>query len=83
MMELDTQDLFIYYRQFGVEKYDFIYNRIRYLLGVKSGTIYVVAYNYAKIKIDLYDSLPLEITITFYDVIILSKSVFNSDKNNY
>ena len=37
---------------FGSEKYDFIYNRIRYLIGVKSDFTYVISHicNYAKIK---------------------------------
>ena len=30
-----------------------------------------------------YDSLPLEKTMTSYDVIILIRSVFNKDKNTY
>ena len=30
-----------------------------------------------------YDSLPLEKTMTSYDVIILIRSVFNEDKNTY
>ena len=50
----------IYLVLFGSEKYDFIYNRIRYLVGVKSGIAYIIAHNYAKIKIDLGYSLPLE-----------------------
>ena len=54
---------------FGAEKYDFIYNRIRYLIGVKSGITYVFSHNYAIIKVDSYDSLPLEKTLTFYDVL--------------
>ena len=29
------------------EKYDFIYNRIRYLLAVKIGITYIVSHNYA------------------------------------
>ena len=37
---------------FGDEKYYFIYNRIRYLIGVKSGITYVISHNYAKIKAD-------------------------------
>ena len=45
---------------FGDEKYGFIYNRIRYLMGVKSGITYVISHNYAKINIDSYDSLPKE-----------------------
>ena len=33
-------------------------------------------------QVDSYDSLPPEKTLTFH-VIILLKSVFNKDKNNY
>ena len=67
---------------FGSEKYDAIYNRIRYLESQKSGIIYVFSHNYAKIKVDSYDSLPLEKILTFY-VIILIKSVFNKNQNHY
>ena len=38
---------------------------------------------FAKIKVDSYDSLPIEKTLTFYNVIILIKSVLNKDKNHY
>ena len=68
---------------FGSEKYDSIYNRIRYLISVKSGITSIISHNYVKIKVDSYDSLPLEKTMLFHDVIILIKSVFNKDKNNY
>ena len=61
---------------FGSEKYDFIYNRIRYIISIKSGIIHIIFHNYAKIKVDSYDSLPLEKTMTFHDVIILIKSIF-------
>ena len=37
---------------FGDEKYYFIYNRIRYLIGVKRGITYVISHNYAKIEAD-------------------------------
>ena len=50
---------------FCPEKYDFIYNRIRYLIGVKSGITYVISHNYAKIKVDSFDSLSLENAWTF------------------
>ena len=66
-----------------MKKNDSVYNRIRYLISVKSGITYIISHNYAKIKIDSYDSLPLEIIMTFRDVIILIKSVFSKDKNNY
>ena len=58
-------------------------NRTRYLMSVKIDATYIISHNYAKIKVDPYGSLPLEKTITFYDVIILIISVFNKDKNNY
>ena len=45
---------------FEGEKYDSIYNRIRYLIGVKSGITYVFSHYYAKIKVYSHDSLPLE-----------------------
>ena len=64
-------------------KHDFIYNRIRYLVGVKSGITYVISHNYPKIKIDSYDSLPLEKTVTFHNAIMFIKSVFDKDKSNY
>ena len=60
---------------FGSEKCNFIYNRIRYLKSVKSGITYVNSHNYAKIKVDSYDLLPLEKTMTLHNVIMLIKSV--------
>ena len=43
---------------------------------VKSSITYIISHNYAKMKVDSYNSLPLH-------VIILIKSVWNKDKNNY
>ena len=45
---------------FVPEKNNAIYNRIRYLINQKSGITYVISHNYARIKIDSHDSLPLE-----------------------
>ena len=67
----------------GTEKYDSIYNRSRYLKGIKSGMTYITSHNYAKIKVDSYDSFPREKTMTFHNDIMFIKSVFNRDKNNY
>ena len=50
---------------FGSEKYFSIYNRIRYLINVKSEITYIIFHNYATVKVDLYDFLPLEKRITF------------------
>ena len=45
---------------FWGQKYDFIYNSIRYLIQGKSSITYVIFHYYAKIKVDSFDSLPLE-----------------------
>ena len=37
---------------FGSDKYDYIYNSIRYLVSVKSGIKYVIFNNFAKFKVD-------------------------------
>ena len=72
-----------YLKFFGIEKSDLIYNKIRYLNGVKSDITYFISYKDVKIKVDSYDSLFLEKTLTFHNVIILNKPIFNRDKNNY
>ena len=52
-------------------------------MNVKSVTC-IISHNYAKIKVDSDDSLPLEKTVTFHDILqILINSVFNKDINNY
>ena len=43
----------------------------------KNGIACVISHNYARNKINAYDSLPLEKTLTLRNVIILIKSVFN------
>ena len=67
---------------FGGEKYHVIYNRIRYLIEIKSGITYVIFHNHTKIRDDSYDPFSIEKTLTLH-VTILIKLVFNSDKNNY
>ena len=68
---------------FRSEKYDLIYNRIRYLIGVKGGITYAISHNYSKIKVDSYDSLPLEKTLAFHNVIIHIKLLWNKDQSHY
>ena len=63
---------------FGPEKFDAIYNRIRYHISQKCGITYVFTHNYSKSKLIhmiLYD--------TFHNVIILVKSVFKKNQNHY
>ena len=62
---------------------DKICDKIKYLISEKSGITDSSNNNFARIKIDLYDSLPIEKMLTFHDVIILIKSVFNKNKDEY
>ena len=63
----------------GSEKYD----KIRYLISLKSSTSYMFSHYSAKIKVYSFDSLPTEKALTFHNVIIHIKSVLNKDKNHY
>ena len=64
------------------EKYA-TYNRIRYLVSLKSGATDVFSHYYAKVKVDSYDFLSTEKILTLHNVIIFIKSVLNKDKNHY
>ena len=68
---------------FGSEKYDAVYDRTRYLISLKSGITHIFSYYFAKVKVDSYDSLPIEKILSLHNVIILIKSVLNKDKNRY
>ena len=72
-----------YVKLFDLAKYHETFNSIRYLIGVKSDMTFVISHNYAEIKGDSFDSLPLGKTLTFHNVIILIRSIFIKDKNNY
>ena len=67
---------------FGSENYDAIYNRIRYLISLKSSITYIFSHYFAKSKVVSYDSFPIEKRLTLHNVIILIKSVLNKDKNH-
>ena len=59
-------------RYLELEKIILFITGLNILKEKKSSITYVISYNYAKIKVDLYDSLPLEK--------ILNKSAWNKDK---
>ena len=69
-----------YLTLFGSEKHA-IYDRIRYLLSLKSGIVYIFSHYFP--NINSYDSLRTEKILTLHNVIILIKSVLNKDKNHY
>ena len=49
----------------------------------KSGSVYYIDHNFAKIRIDSYNFLSVEKTLTLNNVIILIKLVFNKTQNQY
>ena len=63
------------------ERYDAIYDRIRYLTVENSGITYSISHNFARIRIDSYNSSP--VTLTFHNVIIFIRSIVNKNKKNY
>ena len=71
-----------YLTLFDSEKYDAIYDRIRYFVSLKNGITYIFSHYFAKTKVDCYDSLPIEKILTLDNVIINIKSALNKDKNH-
>ena len=63
--------------------YNAIFNEIRYLISQTSGITYVFSHFYEKIKVDSYDSLSIEKTLTLPNVVIHVKSVLNKDQSHY
>ena len=83
IIRLDKIDRFIrdyigtrYLVPLGPEKYDTIYNRIKYIISLKSG---ITCFFLLLHRIDSYIYLPLEKRLTLYNAIILIKSAV--DKN--
>ena len=68
---------------FGLRIYNAVYERIKYLISEKSDAKYIITHNFARIRIDSYNPLPIERTLTFHNVLILIKSVVNKNRNNY
>ena len=68
---------------FAPERYNAIYDRINHLISEKGGITYSINHNFARIRIDSYNFLPMEKTLTFHNVIILIKPVVNKNENNY
>ena len=54
---------------------DKICNKMKYLLSEKSGITDSINHNLGRIRIDSYDSLPIEKILAFHNVVVLIKSV--------
>ena len=57
--------------------------RLNILLSGKSSIAVSFTLTFARIRIDSYNSLPIEKILTFHNVIIYIKSVVNKNKNYY
>ena len=75
MKELDIQYCLVL-------DYEVIYSRIRYLVSEKTGLTDNINDNYARVRIDSFNSLLRDKTLTFHNVIMLIKSVVNKNENN-
>ena len=58
-----------YLTLFGTKKYDAIYDKIRYLISIKISITFIISQYFAKTKVDSYDPLPTEKTLTLHNVI--------------
>ena len=58
-----------------------ICNKIKYLISEKDGITDSINHNFEKIRIDSYNSLPIEKILSFHNVIILIMSVVNNNNN--
>ena len=58
-----------------------ICDRIKYLITEKIGITDSANHNFARIRIDSYNSLPIEKILTFHYVTLLIKSVVTKNEN--
>ena len=62
-----------------IKSYDEIYDRIKYLISEKCSNTDSTNHNFVIIRIDLYNSLPIEKILTFHNV----KLLVNNNNNHY
>ena len=62
---------------------DKLCDKFKYLISEKSGSTDSIDHNFVRIRIDSYNSLPIENILTFHNVIILITLVVNKNKNEY
>ena len=60
-----------YLTLFGSEKYNTIYDRIRYLISLKTSISYIFSHYFVKFKVGDYESLLIEKTLTLHVIILI------------
>ena len=66
----------------AIKKYSATYEKIRYLISIKSGITHIISHYFTSIKVDFYDSLSIEKALSLHNVIIHIKSVLKKNKNH-
>ena len=80
---IKIRDKIRYLVSFNYSCCDKMCHEIKYLLSEKGSIADSINQNFARIRTDSDDSLSIEKILTFHNVIILIKSVFNKNKNEY
>ena len=78
-------DLLEFMMGLDIQHYSVLKNMMLFTIGSfmsKKCYCICISHNYASIKINSYDALPIEKILTLH-VIILIKSVFDKDQNHY
>ena len=63
--------------------FDKICDKIKYLISKKSDITNSINYNFGRIRIDSYNSLPIKKILTFHNLLILIKPAVKKNKNKY
>ena len=80
---IEIRDKYKYLVLFDYSYCDKTGDKIKYVISEKSGITDSINHNFARIRIKSYDYLPAEKILTFHNVIVLIKSVVNTNINNY
>ena len=64
-----------YFTLFGFEIFDTIYDRTRYFLSLKSSITYSFSHCFVEIKVDYFDSSPIEKILALDNVKIYIKTI--------
>ena len=88
-IRFDIIDVFIKFQDetrylvlFAYSYCDKICDKIKYLISRKSGTTDSLKHNFARIRIDSYNSSPIEKILIFHFIILIT-AVLYKNKNNY
>ena len=83
------QNRWIYYNKTGcLVLFDYSYcdkicDQFKHLISEKSDSTDGINHNFARIRIDSEDSLPIEKILTLHNVIILTKAAINKNLEHY